>query len=77
MTRTAAAIETHTESNRGRDIVCVAHGGTIRAALALALGLTPAAALVFGIDNVSLTRIERLHGGPAGAPLWRVRGVNM
>ncbi len=77
MSRTAAAVEAHTATHRGRDIVCVAHGGTIRAALALALGLTPAAALVFGIDNVSLTRIERIHSAPEGAPRWRVRGVNM
>lgn len=77
MRRVAHAVELHTERHRGRDIVCVAHGGTIRAALAIALGLTPSMALAFGIDNVSLTRIERVHAAPDGAPPWRVRGVNL
>lgn len=77
MARVAVAVESITERYRGRDIVCVAHGGTIRSALALALNLTPAMALAFGIDNVSVTRIERVHGTPDGAPGWRVRGVNL
>jgi len=76
MRRTAAAVERLTEAHRGRDIVCVAHGGTIRAALAMALDLTPAAALAFTVDNVSLTRIDRIHAAPGGAPHWRVRLVN-
>ena len=61
MERVADAIDRLTEQYQGRDIVCVAHGGSIRAALAHALGLSPAVALSFGIDNVSVTRIERLH----------------
>ena len=76
MRRTAAAVERLTEAHRGRDIVCVAHGGTIRAALAMALDLGPAGALAFTIDNVSLTRIDRIHSAPPGAPRWRVRLVN-
>jgi len=76
MARVAAAVERLTARFEGRDIVCVAHGGTIRAALALALELRPAMALAFGIDNVSLTRIERVHAAPPGAPRWRVRAVN-
>lgn len=76
MRRTAAAVERLTEAHRGRDIVCVAHGGTIRAALAMALDLAPAGALAFTIDNVSLTRIDRIHAAPPGAPRWRVRLVN-
>jgi alpha-ribazole phosphatase len=76
MTRVERAVERLTERYEGRDIVCVAHGGTIRAALAVALGLSPPMALAFGIDNVSLTRIERIHGARDGAPRWRVRGVN-
>ena len=77
MARVSGAVEAITRRYQGRDIVCVAHGGTIRAALALALDLPPAMALAFGIDNVSVTRIERVHGTPAGAPGWRVRGVNL
>jgi broad specificity phosphatase PhoE len=77
MHRVAVAVERITCRHEGRDIVCIAHGGTIRAALAHALELSPTMALAFGIDNVSLTRIERVHRSPAGAPSWRVRGVNM
>ncbi|HZT52562.1 MAG TPA: histidine phosphatase family protein [Stellaceae bacterium] len=59
----------------GRDIVSVSHGGTIRAALALALNLAPEHALAFAIDNTSLTRIEHFSE-PAGAHGWRVVAVN-
>jgi alpha-ribazole phosphatase len=54
----------------GRDIVAVAHAGTIRAALAVALDITPGAALCFVIEPLSLTRIDRLSSG------WRVLGTN-
>lgn len=59
----------------GRDIVAYAHGGTIRAALALASACTPEVALSFAIDNLSLTRLD--HIDPAGRQAcWRVNGVN-
>lgn len=48
----------------------VVHSGTIRAALCIALDLTPQAALRFVIDPLSLTRIDRLATG------WRVVAVN-
>lgn len=48
----------------------VVHSGTIRAALCVALDLTPQAALRFVIDPLSLTRIDRLVTG------WRVVSVN-
>ena len=41
MQRVARAIHAVLDANRGRDIIAVAHGGTIRAALGLALGLEP------------------------------------
>jgi broad specificity phosphatase PhoE len=72
--RTAHAIDRLSEHNAGRDIVAVTHGGTIRAALGLALGLSPDAALGFTIDNLSVTRLDRI-GGP-DRPLWRVVSVN-
>ena len=52
------------------DAVLVAHSGTIRAVLAIALDLAPDAALRFVIDPLSLTRIDRLKDG------WRVGAVN-
>jgi alpha-ribazole phosphatase len=52
------------------DAVLVVHSGTVRAALAIALDLSPDAALRFVIDPLSLTRIDRLESG------WRVVGVN-
>ncbi len=52
------------------DAVLVVHSGTIRALLAIALDLTPDAALRFVIDPLSLTRIDRLENG------WRVVAVN-
>lgn len=48
----------------------VVHSGTIRAALCIALDLTPHAALRFVVDPLSLTRIDRLSTG------WRVVSVN-
>lgn len=52
------------------DAVLVVHSGTIRAVLAIALDLSPDAALRFVIDPLSLTRIDRLERG------WRVVAVN-
>ena len=52
------------------DVVLVVHSGTVRAALAVALGLAPEQALRFVIDPLSLTRIDRLTDG------WRVVCVN-
>jgi broad specificity phosphatase PhoE len=64
-----------TTAHRGGDIVAVTHGGTIRAALALALGIPPQTALSFAIENCSLTRLD--HLGPATADaVWRVAFVN-
>ncbi|MBX6747138.1 MAG: histidine phosphatase family protein [Acetobacteraceae bacterium] len=68
--RVAPVMERLVEQHQGGDVVIVAHGGSIRAALAHALGLTPHQALVFSIKNLSLTRLEK-HG-----PDWRVAAVN-
>jgi len=73
--RVRPIIERLTVQHRGRDIVAVTHGGTIKVALAVALGLDPQAALSFLIENCSLTRLDYLS--PQGAPgLWRVGAVN-
>lgn len=73
--RCSRAIQRLTEEYTGRDVIAVTHGGTIRAALAVALGLEPEAALAFSIDNLSLTRIERFDGPGVGHG-WRVVTVN-
>ncbi|GAB4392591.1 MAG: histidine phosphatase family protein [Kiloniellaceae bacterium] len=58
--RVADGIEDLTQRHAGRDIVCIAHGGPIRAALAHALGATPAQALAFTVDNCTLTRLDHI-----------------
>jgi alpha-ribazole phosphatase len=52
------------------EVIVVAHSGTVRAALAIALGIAPESALRFKIDPLSLTRIDRVEGG------WSVVCVN-
>ena len=68
--RVAPVLERLVERHAGGDVVVVAHGGSIRAALAHALGLTAHQALVFSVKNLGLTRLEK-HGAD-----WRVAGVN-
>ncbi len=68
--RVARAIQRVGAVYAGRDIIAVVHAGTIRAALAVALDLSPAAALRFAVETVSLTRIDAVAGA------WRVLGVN-
>jgi alpha-ribazole phosphatase len=55
----------------GGDAVLVVHSGTVRAVLAIALDLTPNAALRFVIDPLSLTRVDHLPEG------WRIGGINI
>jgi broad specificity phosphatase PhoE len=80
MARVHASVERLSAAHAGRDIVAVTHGGTIRAALAHALGLEPERALAFVVDNCSLTRIDRIDppadADPDSAPAWRVALVN-
>jgi alpha-ribazole phosphatase len=73
--RVVPAIRRLNAEHGGRDIVAVTHGGTIRAALALALGITPQAALAFSVENCSLTRLDHLTAD-GGEGLWRVVAVN-
>lgn len=73
--RVAGAVERWSQRHRGRDIVCVSHGGPIRGALAQALSLAPRNAVSLRVPNLSLTRIERLHAPMPGGPEWRVECV--
>ncbi|HYD32003.1 MAG TPA: histidine phosphatase family protein [Azospirillaceae bacterium] len=74
--RVSDAMLRRSAEHAGHDIVAVIHGGSIRAALALALGLDPEMALGFKVDNCSLTRLDHiaLEGRPAA---WRIAGVNL
>lgn len=75
--RVAAALDLLGSQIGAGDIVAVVHGGSIRAALALALGLAPEAALGFEIAPLSLTRLDRIAGHAGAAPSWRIGGVNL
>jgi len=74
--RTARGIGRWSERHPGRDIVAVAHGGTIRAALGHALSLPPARALAFETANCALTRLDYIED-TGKAPAWRVVMVNL
>jgi alpha-ribazole phosphatase len=78
MVRVSAALQRLTAEQAGRDIVAVLHGGSIRAALALALDLSPAAALRVVVDTLSVTRLDHiaLPESKDGGGVWRVVSVN-
>lgn len=68
--RVSPVIEGLAADHADHDIVVVAHAGTIRAALVLALQMAPAQGLRLVVDPLSLTRIDIVPGGAA------VRAVN-
>jgi broad specificity phosphatase PhoE len=70
ITRVGSAMERLAETHAGRDVVIVSHGGAIRGAIAHALRIGPDNALHMSIQNLSLTRLQRLPEG------WRVVCVN-
>jgi len=74
--RVTEVINRLTEAHRGRDIVAVAHGGVIRAAVALALELDPERALGLQTENLSTTRLDHI-AGPGQGGNWRVAFVNL
>ncbi len=73
--RVLRRILTISQAQGNGTIVSVAHAGTIRAALALALDLDFAASIRFEIDPLSLTRIDAFVGDEDIA--WRVQSVNV
>lgn len=77
--RARAAIERLTAAHGGRNIVSISHGGTIRAAVATALALSPDAAMAIVIDNLSITRLSNVGDGllRGCGGVWLVKGVNM
>lgn len=76
MNRVEAALDALLADHAGKDVVCVAHSGSIRAALGIALGLPPERALAFRTETLSLTRLDHVDG-EEHPPLWRVCGVNI
>jgi broad specificity phosphatase PhoE len=62
------------EAHRGRDIIAVTHGGTIRAAITVALHLQPQAGLAFATDNCAITGLDFYEG--EGGRGWRVVTIN-
>jgi broad specificity phosphatase PhoE len=72
--RTRAAIDRLTRAHAGCDVIAVGHGGTIKAAVGLALGGMIEQGLSFDIDNVSVTRLD--HFASKGRSNWRLPFVN-
>jgi alpha-ribazole phosphatase len=72
--RVRGAIEQIGAEQAGRDVIAIAHGGTIKAAVGLALGGQPEKGLAFDIDNCSVTRLD--HIASAGRNVWRLPMVN-
>jgi alpha-ribazole phosphatase len=72
--RVKGAIDRINAEHAGKDVIAVAHGGTIKAAVALALGGLVEKGLAFDIDNCSVTRLD--HFASAGRSNWRLPMVN-
>ena len=72
--RVTSAIDRITRAQAGRDIIAIGHGGTIKAAVGLALGGMVEKGLSFDIDNCSITRLD--HFASAAFTGWRLPFVN-
>ncbi|MFV0280214.1 MAG: histidine phosphatase family protein [Rhodoblastus sp.] len=72
--RTRTGIEQLATAHASRDIVVVAHGGTIRAAIGIALNLAPRSMMAFTTDNCSVTRLDILRNARESG--WRVLMAN-
>ncbi|WP_376096376.1 histidine phosphatase family protein [Roseomonas sp. CCTCC AB2023176] len=70
MDRVAPAMQRIVDENPDGDAIVVAHGGSIRAAIACAMELSPFQAFQFSVKNLSHTRLEA-EGGH-----WRVITIN-
>lgn len=80
VTRVGGAVRRLTERFSGRHIVAVAHGGSIRAALAHALAIDAERVLSFAVANCSVTQLDHIYD-PGGVDRdkqgWRVNAVNL
>ena len=66
-----------TQKFKGRDVICISHGGVIRAALTTALKIEAERALSISVDNLSTTIIDYLHPYENFSGAWRVRCTNI
>jgi alpha-ribazole phosphatase len=73
--RVSATIDRLNADHRGRNVVAIAHAGSIRAAIGHALGGDAGAALSFHLTPLSLTRLDAIRR--EGKIWWRVAGVNL
>jgi broad specificity phosphatase PhoE len=76
--RTGVVIDRLGEQHKSRNIVAVAHGGTIRAAMAVALKLEPEQGMAIRVDTLSVSILENVEDGllRGKGGVWRVVGVN-
>ncbi len=68
--RVGNTMEALAAAHAGQDVVIVSHGGAIRGAVGHAMGVDARAILHLSVQNLSLTRLDRLPEG------WRVDCVN-
>ena len=73
--RVSPEVEGLNNQYTGKDIIAVTHTGSIRAAIAHALGGDARAGLAFQLAPLSLTRIDAIHKDEN--VFWRVLGVNL
>lgn len=74
--RVEAFVTRTINTHSGKDVVCVAHRGSILAALQISLDLPLHNSVSFDIDNVSVTRLKHHDDVPEGGPQWRVGDVS-
>lgn len=71
-TRVEAAVRRISAQHPGRDIIAVAHFGVILTQVQRALGVSAYDSLAQKIDNFSVTRIIRRHGGATASQINHV-----
>ena len=76
--RTEKVIDRLTVEYKGQDIVAVVHGGTIRAALSVALNLSPAQGMALQFDTLSVSIMEHVEDGllRGAGGVWRLVCAN-
>ena len=76
--RVGVRMEELIDEHAGHDIICVAHAGSIRGAVAHALGLSAEQALALDVQNTSLTRLDHISSGlrTKRGGSWRVVALN-